>query len=59
MGPALVDAGQGYLHSLGLGRAQIPLVGGDHHHLVARQPEQVDRYLVDARIGFICLDQLC
>ncbi len=49
---------EGGLHALRLGCAQVFLVGRDHHHLVALEPEQPDRHLVDARIGFVGLDQL-
>ena len=49
---------EGGLHALRLGGAQVFLVGRDQHHLVALEPEQPDRHLVDARIGFIGLDQL-
>src|SRR4051812_48133110 len=50
---------KGGLHSLGLGSAQVPLMGGDHHHLVATQSEEVDRHLVGTGIGFVGLHQLC
>jgi hypothetical protein len=47
------------LHPLCLGGAEILLVGGNHHHLITLQPEQVDRHLVGARIGLVGLDSLC